>query len=140
MNRILFLIFIALPLAELLLLIKIGDVFGFWTAFWLVIGTGLVGGWAAKFQGAAVLRQIQEELSLGRMPAESLIDGFLIFAGGLLLVTPGVLTDLAGISLLIPYTRYGVKRWLRRKFDDFLRRPRDPSGGTSGFTYRLFIR
>lgn len=138
MNRFFFLIFIALPLTELMLLIKIGDVFGFWTAFWLVIGTGIVGGWAARLQGAAVLRQIRTELAEGRVPAESVIDGFLVFAGGLLLVTPGVLTDMTGICLLIPATRFWFKRWLRKKFDDFIRSPK--SGPSSGFTTQFFIR
>lgn len=138
MNRIFFLIFIVLPLTELMLLIKIGDAFGFWTAFWLVIGTGLAGGTAARLQGAAVLRQIRTELAAGRVPAESVIDGFLVFAGGLLLVTPGMLTDLTGICLLIPATRFWFKKWLRKKFDDFVRTP--GSGGSSGFTTRFFIR
>lgn len=138
MNRILFLIFIVLPLTELMLLIKIGDVFGFWTAFWMVLGTGIVGGWAARLQGAAVLRQIRTELAEGRTPAESVIDGFLVFAGGLLLVTPGILTDLTGVCLLFPVTRFWFKRWLRRKFDEFIRSPK--SGGSGGVAYKFFIR
>ena len=71
----------------------------------------------ARLQGLRTLRQIQLSLSQGQIPAEELIDGVLILFGGILLVMPGVLTDLFALVLLLPFTRTYFKRWLRRRFD-----------------------
>jgi UPF0716 protein FxsA len=70
-----------------------------------------------RLEGLRTLRQIQLTLAQGQIPAEELLDGVLIFTGGILLLTPGVLTDLFALVLLIPYTRSRFKRWLRRRFD-----------------------
>ncbi len=71
----------------------------------------------ARRQGLRTLQQIQLSLSQGQIPAEELIDGVLILFGGILFVTPGVLTDLFALVLLFPFTRTYFKRWLRRRFD-----------------------
>ena len=113
----LILLFTVVPLAELYILIKIGGQIGGINTVLLVFMTAVLGGALARLQGLRTLQQIQSSLSQGQIPAEELIDGVLILAGGILLLTPGVLTDLFALVLLIPFTRTYFKRWLRRRFD-----------------------
>ena len=112
-----FLFFTIVPLVELFILIKIGGYIGALNTILLVIFTVLLGAMLVRMEGLRTLRQIQSSLAQGQLPAEELIDGVLIFAGGILLVIPGVLTDLCALILLLPYTRMHFKRWLRRRFD-----------------------
>jgi UPF0716 protein FxsA len=111
------LLFTIVPLAELYILIKIGGHIGGFNTMLLVVMTAVLGGWLARLQGLRTLQQIQSSLSQGQIPAEELIDGVLILLGGILLVTPGVLTDLFALVLLFSATRTPFKRWLRRRFD-----------------------
>ena len=113
----LFLVFTIVPLAELYILIKIGSHIGGFNTILLVLMTTVLGALLARLQGLRTLRQIQLSLSQGQIPAEELIDGVLILFGGILLVMPGVLTDLFALVLLLPFTRTYFKRWLRRRFD-----------------------
>jgi UPF0716 protein FxsA len=113
----LILLFTVVALAELYILIKIGSHIGGFNTVLLVVMTAVLGVWLARLQELRTLRQIQLSLSQGQIPAEKLIDGVLILIGGILLVTPGVLTDLFALVLLVPYTRTHFKRWLRRRFD-----------------------
>jgi UPF0716 protein FxsA len=117
----LLLLFIAVPLLELLILVKLGTVVGFWPTVGLVLLTGTVGAMLAKSQGMRVLRGIQSELAVGRVPAARLLDGLLILIGGIVLLTPGLLTDIAGLLLLFPPTRNRLKRPLRRKLEGMAR-------------------
>lgn len=112
--------FIVLPLVELCLVLLLGQYIGIpWTIVFIV-GTGILGTWLARTQGLSTYRRIQQELSQGRMPTAALIDGALILLAGLLLITPGVLTDLVGILLMIPPTRVLFRRqliaWFQRNF------------------------
>ena len=116
MGRLL-LIFILVPLLELYVLIKIGGYLGAFQTVALVVLTALLGVALARFEGIRTLQQISESLSQGIVPAEEMVDGVLIFVGGVLLIIPGVLTDFFALILLIPYTRTLFKRWLRRRFD-----------------------
>ncbi|HET9550066.1 MAG TPA: FxsA family protein [Candidatus Binatia bacterium] len=113
----LILLFIVVLLAELFILIKIGSHIGGFNTILLVFMTAMLGAWLARRQGLRTLRQIELSLSQGQIPAEELIDGVLILIGGILLVTPGVLTDLFALVLLFSTTRTYFKRWLRRRFD-----------------------
>lgn len=113
----LFLLFTIVPLIELYFLIKVGTYIGALNTILLIIATALLGAYLARMEGLRTLRQINDNLAQGILPAEELIDGLLIFAGGVLLITPGVLTDVFALFLLIPFTRTIFKRWLRRKFD-----------------------
>jgi UPF0716 protein FxsA len=113
----LILFFTIVPLVELFILIKIGSQIGALNTIVLVIATAVLGALLARMEGLRTLQQIQSSLSRGHIPAEELIDGVLIFAGGILLITPGLLTDLFALVLLVPYTRMHFKRWLRRRFD-----------------------
>ena len=113
----LFLLFTVVPLLELYILIKIGGYIGAFPTVGLVVLTALLGFVLARFEGLRKLQQIKRSLSLGIVPAEEMLDGVLIFVGGVLLIIPGVLTDLFALVLLIPYSRTIFKRWLRRRFD-----------------------
>ena len=115
-GRLLFL-FILVPLLELYILIKIGGYLGAFQTVALVVFTALLGIVLVRFEGLKTLQQIRQSLSQGIVPAEEMVDGVLIFVGGILLIIPGVLTDLFALILLIPYTRTIFKRWLRRRFD-----------------------
>jgi UPF0716 protein FxsA len=116
LGRLILLIIIG-GMAELYILIKIGSHIGGFNTILLVVMTAVLGALLARLQGLRTLRQIQLSLSQGQIPAEELIDGVLILFGGILLVIPGVLTDLFALVLLLPVTRTYFKRWLRRRFD-----------------------
>lgn len=113
-------LFLILPLIEMTLLLIMGDVTRWWVPLLFVIGTGIVGSWLARQQGYAVYRAIQTELSAGRMPTDAMIDGVMIFFAGILLISPGVLTDLFGITLFIPvcrnFYRLRLLAWFHRTF------------------------
>lgn len=108
-------LFTGIPLIELALLIKIGQIWGLRNTLLLVILTGLLGAILLKVQGISILRRINNELSMGKIPADSLFDGLFIFCGGLLLITPGIITDLLGLLFLFPFSRYLFKYWAKRK-------------------------
>lgn len=109
------LLFTVVPVAELAILIKIGQIWGLRNTLLLVILTGLLGAILLKVQGISILRRINNELSVGKIPADSLFDGLFIFCGGLLLITPGILTDILGLLLLLPFSRSLFKYWAKRK-------------------------
>ncbi|MEE9568042.1 MAG: FxsA family protein [Candidatus Binatia bacterium] len=113
----LFLLFTIVPMAELYILIKIGSYLGAFNTIFLIVITGILGALLARLEGLRTLRQIMRSMSQGIVPAEELVDSVLIFVAGIVLVTPGVLTDAMGLLLLLPYTRTIFKRWLRRKLD-----------------------
>ena len=110
-------LFIFVPLLELYILIKIGGYLGAFQTVALVVFTAMLGIVLVRFEGLKTLQQIRQSLSQGIVPAEEMVDGVLIFVGGILLIIPGLLTDLFALVLLIPYTRTIFKRWLRRRFD-----------------------
>ena len=109
-------LFITIPLVELYVLIQIGQVVGALPTLGLVILTGVLGGLLARMQGLRVWRRVQNELAAGRIPTGALGDAFAVFAGGLLLLTPGLLTDLLGLSLLFPPTRGLIKKAVANHF------------------------
>ena len=113
----LFLLFTIVPLAELYLLIKIGSYMGAFNTILLILITGILGALLARLEGLRTLRQITLSLNQGIVPAEELVDSVLIFVAGIVLVTPGVLTDVMGLLLLLPYPRTIFKRGLRKRFD-----------------------
>jgi len=86
-----------------------------------VLVTGAVGATLAKREGLRVLRDYQRTLAEGRLPPEGLLGAVLVLAGGVLLVAPGLITDVVGLLLLVPPTRRLVVRWLRRRLDRALK-------------------
>lgn len=117
----LLIVFTCIPIAELWLLIKIGSHIGVLPTIALVLLTGIAGAYLARMEGLATMLRVQQSLQQGLMPAEELMDAFIILIAGVMLLTPGFLTDTGGLLLLIPYTRNAFKRWLRRKFDEWTR-------------------
>lgn len=117
----LFVLFTVVPALEIYLLIQAGKVFGGANTVLAVIAAGVVGSYYARREGLAVLARVQNALAEGRPPADEMLDGAMILAGGILLVTPGFLTDVVGITLLLPPTRLLWKRvasrWIRRKIE-----------------------
>ncbi len=110
----LFLLFTVVPAVELYLLIRIGEVIGGWETVGLVIAMGMLGAWLAKREGLGVLRQIQEELARGIPPADRIVEGLMVLVGAVLLVTPGVITDVVAITLLLPPLRRALAPVVRR--------------------------
>jgi UPF0716 protein FxsA len=113
-----FIIFTLLPIVEIALLVEMGRRVGTWWTVAFVIGTGLLGGALLGIEGYGVFRRMKEEIQASMVPKDSIIDGVLVVVGSLLLISPGVLTDVTGIILLFPPTRYfvrqGVKRWISK--------------------------
>lgn len=109
-------LFIAVPFLEIVILIKLGTEIGLVDTLLIVVVTGVAGAALARWQGVRVWTSIAQRLQQGEMPADEMIDGLLIFAAGVVLLTPGLLTDAFGFLLLIPTTRSVFKQWLRRKF------------------------
>ncbi len=114
----LFILFTLVPLLELYLLIKVGSHLGAEATILLIVLTGGVGALMARMQGFQVIVQIRERLREGVLPADELLAGGLIVVGGLLLVTPGLLTDVVGLALLLPFVRSRVVVWIK----NFMRR------------------
>ncbi|MFH1419683.1 MAG: FxsA family protein [Planctomycetota bacterium] len=112
----LLLVFILVPLLDLVLLLRIGHVLTFWPTLALVVVTGIVGATLARRQGLRTLARIQSELESGRLPTGELADGVLILLAGAVLVTPGFLTDLFGLALLVRPLRHVFRRVLTRHF------------------------
>lgn len=119
----LFLLFALVPVAEIYVLVTVGGIIGVLPTIALVILTALAGAHLARMQGLSVMLRIRENLDQGFMPAEELLDGLLIFLAGMVLLTPGFLTDIVGLLILFPTTRNMFKRWLRKKFDQWRQNP-----------------
>lgn len=109
-------LFILLPLVELALLIQIGRWIGLAWTLAIVVVTGFLGAALARRHGVRAWIAIRDELRAGRMPASALADGLLILIGGIVLLTPGLLTDVFGFAMLLPVTRNAFKKVLRRRF------------------------
>jgi UPF0716 protein FxsA len=105
------LILIALPMAELALLIKAGQTIGVWATLGLVVGAGILGAAILARQGTSVVQRTQQALAQGRPPVAPVLDGVLLVLGSVLLITPGFLSDALALLLLIPPLRRGVARW-----------------------------
>ena len=118
----LILIFTLVPLTELALLIEVGRRIGTIPTVALVLATGVAGAILARFEGWRTVMAVKERLRAGSLPADELLQGALVFVGGLLLLTPGLLTDGLGFLLLLPPTRTSaarrlkaaIRRWIER--------------------------
>jgi UPF0716 protein FxsA len=113
----LFLLFVLVPLVELYLLVFVAKLIGFWATVALTLVTGTIGASLARREGLRVLHAYQSALTLGRRPEQGIVDGLLVLVGGAFLITPGVLTDVTGVLLLLPPTRRLVAAQLKRYID-----------------------
>lgn len=108
--------FILIPIIEIWLLARLGALIGFSNTLLLVLLTGFWGAWLARREGLRVLKAIQEDLQKGQMPTDHVLSGLLVLVGGVMLITPGVLTDALGLLLMVPGNRRlliaPIKRYL----------------------------
>jgi len=123
----LLLLFIFLPMVELYLLIMLGSRIGAMPTIGLIVFTGILGASLARQQGLSVLSKIQREMNSGIPPTQQLVEGALIVVGGIVLLTPGILTDIFGFSLLVPAFRQRICKVLTQSFAN--------RAGTSGFAH-----
>ena len=101
----LILLFTITPIVELLLLLELSKITSIMTTISIVLLTGIVGAYLAKSQGRLIITRIRVELNEGRMPGDQLLNGLCVLVGGALLLTPGIITDVLGFTLVIPGTR-----------------------------------
>ncbi len=117
----LILLFTVIPLIELYLLIQVGRYLGSFQTIMIVLITGIIGGLLARSQGLSVQRQIRVDLQNGIIPTDSIIDGCFLLIAGALLITPGMITDIFGFVLMVPFFRgwfkKRIKEILKRKFE-----------------------
>lgn len=114
MFSVLVILFTLVPALEIYLLFKVGGEIGGLNTMMVVIITGVLGAALAKSQGIQILTKIQNDAQKGGLPTNQLIQGLMVFAGGLLLLTPGFMTDIFGFSLVMPGTRHLLMIWVKR--------------------------
>jgi UPF0716 protein FxsA len=112
----LFCVFVAIPLLEIALLVWLGQWIGFWWTIAIVIGTAVSGAYVLHSQGFKVMRRMMDTMAAGRPPVGPVVDGAFLMLAGLLLITPGLITDTAGLVLLIPPLRHRIAAWSVRRF------------------------
>jgi UPF0716 protein FxsA len=116
------LLFIVLPIVEITVAIQVAHHIGGLNTVALLLLFSFAGFWLARIEGFSVIRRIQEQLVNRAVPTNDLIEGALVFAGGMLLVVPGFVTDALGLLLLFPLTRHIARRGLKRRFGTRVRR------------------
>lgn len=149
MFMILLALFIVIPLLELWMIIEVGSRIGVVYTIMALIFISVCGAALARQQGYRVIAKIQSEVASGNMPGDSLIDGALILTGALLLLTPGFLTDIVGLLLLLPPVRLPVRSLAKRSLKKAVARrsvlfwlpgDRGGPGGTGGYTGKTYYR
>ena len=131
MFSILLLLFTDVPALEIYLLFSIGGQIGGLYTLFIVLLTGFTGAYLAKSQGLQILSRIQDDLSKGTVPANEFINGLLVFGGGLLLLTPGFLTDILGITMVFPVTRMMISHFFKAYFERAIK-----SGNVKFYNYQ----
>jgi len=116
MLLLLILVFIALPIAELYVIIQVGEAIGALPTIAILVADSIVGSLLLRTQGRGAWRRFRAALAEGRVPAREVLDGALVIFGGAFLITPGFITDALGVVLLLPPTRALVRRALVRVF------------------------
>jgi UPF0716 protein FxsA len=126
------LLFIAVPIAELAVIIQVGQAIGVWWTIGLLVLDSILGSLLMRHQGRTAWRRFNEAMQVGRVPAREVLDGALVIFGGALLLTPGFLTDILGLILLLPPTRALVRKVLVARLAHRMvasaTRPRGPRG------------
>ncbi|MDQ6698383.1 MAG: FxsA family protein [Actinomycetota bacterium] len=110
------LLFVVVPIVEIYFIIQVAHIIGGWETIGLLILESLLGAWLMKRQGIGALNRITQAIEQHRAPGKELVDGFLILLAGVLMITPGFVTDVLGFLLLLPPTRALVRRLLMRRF------------------------
>jgi UPF0716 protein FxsA len=110
-------LFIVVPMVEIYVIIQVGHAIGVLETIGLLLLVSFVGAWLTKHEGFIVLQRLRAQLEAGRAPTAELIDGVLVLAAGVLMLTPGFVTDAVGLLVLFPPTRALLRAYLRRRFD-----------------------
>ncbi len=131
MFRFLFILFIVVPIIEIMVLMNVGAWLGAWPTIAIVIITAWLGAKNVKQQGVATLNSVQTKMAQGEMPSDEIVAGLLLLVAGVLLVTPGFVTDFFGLSLLIP----NVRNMLIKSVQAHL----VMNKGSAGFTYQSSV-
>ncbi len=111
----LFLLFLVLPVAELYVILKVGDSIGVWWTLGLLAADSLIGTMLLRSQGRTAWRRFNAALAEGRLPHREVMDGVLVIFGGAFLITPGFISDIVGVLLLLPPSRAVIRRMLARR-------------------------
>jgi UPF0716 protein FxsA len=114
MPLLLIVLFIVVPIAELYVIIQVGEAIGLWPTLALLLADALLGSFLLKHQGRGAWRRFNQALAQRRFPGKEVVDGLLIVVGGTLLLAPGFITDIFGVILLVPPTRAIVRSVLKR--------------------------
>ena len=109
-------LFVIVPIAELALIIQVGQAIGVWWTIALLVADSVLGSALMRSQGRAAWRRFNQATAAGHVPAREVLDGVLVIFGGALLLTPGFLSDILGLLLLLPPTRAVARRVLVRRF------------------------
>lgn len=117
----LLLLFLLVPLVEIYVLIKVGSVLGAGYTIILVIFTAIVGAYLARSEGAQAMLRVRANMDQGIMPGDDILDALLILVAGLVLLTPGFVTDFFGLLLLFKPSRHVIRRYVREKLEDWIR-------------------
>lgn len=143
MFRILFVLFIIIPIIEISVLMQVGTVLGVWPTIAIVIFTAWLGAKYVRQQGLSTLNSVQTKMAQGQMPSDEIVTGLMLLVAGVFLVTPGFVTDIFGLSLLIPAVRNAIVNGVKSNItlnastsqqfhfhgeaqDDYSQSPRDP--------------
>jgi UPF0716 protein FxsA len=121
-------IFIAVPIAEIYVIIQVGEAIGAVPTILILIADSIIGSMLWRSQGRRVWARFRQTIERGGMPHREVIDGVLVIFGGAFLITPGFISDIVGILLLLPPTRAVIRRLLIRRLGRRIRL-RPPSGG-----------
>lgn len=113
--RLLFVLFLAIPLIEIYLLIQVGSIIGAWPTVLLVVATALIGVSLLRLQGIATLLRVQAALAAGELPTMAMLEGAVLLVAGALLLTPGFFTDALGFAALVPPWRQALVRFILRR-------------------------
>lgn len=108
-------LFLVVPLIELYVIIQVGQAIGALNTIGVLVLASIVGAWLMTREGLGVMRRIQQQLHAGRAPGREVVDAFLILFGGALMLTPGFITDLLGVALLLPPVRAVVRAAVARR-------------------------
>lgn len=115
MGRLLFVVFLIVPIIEIALFIQLGSLIGLWPTLIGVVVTALIGSIIIRMQGVSLIAEIQRLMAMGQLPARQIVDGVMLAVSGALLMTPGYFTDTIGFLLLVPPIRGAIYEWLKTR-------------------------
>jgi len=130
------LLFFVVPLVEIYFLVQVGQVIGAFPTIMLVVFTAVLGAFLLRQQGLSTFVKFQRAMAQGEMPATALLEGLILVVGGLLLMTPGFVTDTIGFLCLIPFTRAWIIKGLSSRFQMRVLSSASVASGSTGFRYQ----